>query len=137
MLAVNGHGNCGVAHESIFAFPKDSGGLQVEQRLGLSVSLSSEPHRQNPHPILSIEADSTPSVERHVSKHTGLFSTPGHLYALDETTKEPLSMHRWPATLMLILLKRREALIISRSAISCYTCEPSGSIADSVVTSGV
>ena len=67
------HGNGGVALESVFAFPKNGGCLQTDE---IHSRFTLESFKDDPHLILSIEVDPTPSVERYVSKRTSLVPAP-------------------------------------------------------------
>jgi hypothetical protein len=71
-LTVSGHGDGCAALESIFTLPKNSGSLRANRP-------SSVPPQRNKfrtHLILSVEVDTTPSVERNITKSTSLVPTP-------------------------------------------------------------
>jgi hypothetical protein len=72
-LAVGGHVDGGMALESVFAPPKSSGGLQIK---GIFCQFILGQPAGDPHLILSIEVDTTSSVERNVSKCASLVPAP-------------------------------------------------------------
>jgi hypothetical protein len=70
---VSGHGDGGLALESAFALPS---AVVVYRQRRIHVSSLPEPQQQNPHLILSIELDTTPSEERSISECASLVPTP-------------------------------------------------------------
>lgn len=69
---MGGHVNGGTALESVFALPKNSGGLKGKFWSGLGRIQETG----TAHLILSVEIDATPSIERNICKQTGLIPAP-------------------------------------------------------------